>query len=41
MVLSPTPKAEALLRRLTAAHLEELKTLEPALVRALGQISRA
>jgi DNA-binding MarR family transcriptional regulator len=40
MELSPTPKAEALLRRLTAAHLEELKTLEPALVRALGRISR-
>jgi DNA-binding MarR family transcriptional regulator len=39
MELSPTLKAEALLRRLTDAHLEELRTLEPALVRALGRIS--
>jgi DNA-binding MarR family transcriptional regulator len=36
-----TPKAEDLLRQLTAAHLEELKTLEPALARALGRLSRS
>jgi DNA-binding MarR family transcriptional regulator len=35
-----TPAAEALLRRLTAAHLEEIGTLEPALARALGRLSR-
>lgn len=39
--LTLTPKAEALLDRLTPAHLEELKTLEPALARALGKLSRA
>jgi DNA-binding MarR family transcriptional regulator len=39
--LTLTPKAKALLDRLTAAHLEELKTLEPALARALGKLSRA
>jgi len=39
--LALTPKAENLLRRLTAAHLEELKTLEPALTCALGRLSRA
>jgi DNA-binding MarR family transcriptional regulator len=33
--LALTPKAEALLRDLTSAHVEELKTLEPALIRAL------
>jgi DNA-binding MarR family transcriptional regulator len=38
--LTLTPKAEDLLHRLTAAHLEELKTLEPALTRALGRLSR-
>ncbi len=38
--LALTPKAEALLHRLTSAHLEELKTLEPALARALGRLSR-
>jgi DNA-binding MarR family transcriptional regulator len=38
--LTLTPKARALLDRLTAAHLEELKTLEPALARALGKLSR-
>jgi DNA-binding MarR family transcriptional regulator len=38
--LAITPKAEALLRQLTAAHLQELKTLEPALARALGRLSR-
>jgi DNA-binding MarR family transcriptional regulator len=38
--LALTPTAEALLRRLTAAHLEEIKTLEPALARALGRLSR-
>jgi DNA-binding MarR family transcriptional regulator len=41
MELVLTPKARALLERLTAAHLEELKTLEPALARALGKLSRA
>lgn len=35
-----TEKASVLLRRLTAAHLEELKTLEPALTRALGKHRR-
>jgi len=39
--LTLTPKARALLDQLTAAHLEELKTLEPALARALGKLSRA
>lgn len=39
--LGLTPKAEAILRRLTAAHLEELRVLEPALMRALGGIDRA
>lgn len=39
--LALTPKAAALLDRLTAAHLEELKTLEPALAQALGKLSRA
>jgi len=39
--LTLTPKAKALLDRLTPAHLEELKTLEPALARALGKLSRA
>ena len=39
--LSLTPKARALLDRLTPAHLEELKTLEPALTRALGRLSRS
>ena len=35
-----TGQASVLLRRLTAAHLEELKTLEPALTRALGKHRR-
>ena len=35
--LALTHIASDLLRRLTAAHLEELKTLEPALKRALGR----
>jgi DNA-binding MarR family transcriptional regulator len=39
--LTLTRKAKALLDRLTAAHLQELKTLEPALARALGKLSRA
>jgi DNA-binding MarR family transcriptional regulator len=39
--LKLTAKAKVLLDRLTAAHLEELKTLEPALARALGKLSRA
>ena len=38
--LALTPRAEALLRRLTAAHLKELKKLEPALTRALGRLNR-
>lgn len=41
MELALTPKAEILLRELTAAHLEELRTMEPALIRALGQLSRS
>ncbi|GJD52117.1 hypothetical protein OPKNFCMD_4879 [Methylobacterium crusticola] len=41
MELALTRKAEALLRHLTAAHLDELGTLEPALVRALGRLGRA
>ena len=36
MDLVPTGHAQDLLNRLTGAHLEELKTLEPALVSALG-----
>ena len=35
--LTLTETASELLRRLTAAHFEELKTLEPALTRALGK----
>jgi DNA-binding MarR family transcriptional regulator len=38
--LALTLKADELLRQLTAAHLEELKTLEPALARAVGRLSR-
>ena len=41
MELALTPEAEALLRRLTAAHLEELGSLEPALIRALALRSDA
>lgn len=41
MELALTAKAEALLHRLTAAHLGELRTLEPALARALGRLSRS
>ncbi len=40
VALTPTQKAEALLARLTAAHLEELRTLEPALTKALGRMRR-
>ena len=36
--LSLTQAASALLHRLTAAHLKELRTLEPALKRALGKL---
>lgn len=36
--LALTPKAVDLLGRLTVAHLAELKTLEPALTRALGKL---
>jgi DNA-binding MarR family transcriptional regulator len=39
--LTLTPKAKAKLDRLTPAHVEELKTLEPALAKALGKLSRA
>jgi DNA-binding MarR family transcriptional regulator len=41
MELRATAKAEALMHRLTAAHLSELETLEPSLTRALGRLSRA
>ncbi|WP_457108353.1 MarR family winged helix-turn-helix transcriptional regulator [Methylobacterium sp. P5_C11] len=41
MELALTPKAEILLGELTAAHLEELRTMEPALIRALGRLSRS
>jgi DNA-binding MarR family transcriptional regulator len=40
MELVLTPKAEALLHRLTAAHLEELRNLEPVLSAALGRLGR-
>ena len=39
--LTLTPRARALLDRLTAAHLEELTVLEPALARALRRLGRA
>jgi len=38
--LAPTPRAEALLRTLTAAHLEELRGLAPALAGALAPMGR-
>lgn len=38
--LTLTPKAEALLHRLTSAHVEELTNLEPALSRALRRLGR-
>lgn len=38
--LALTPKAEAMLAALSAAHLEELKALEPALTAALARLSR-
>ncbi len=38
--LALTETASNLLRQLTAAHLEELKALEPALTRALGKHRR-
>jgi DNA-binding MarR family transcriptional regulator len=41
MELALTPRAHVLLARLTAAHLEELRSLEPALVKALGRLSHA
>jgi DNA-binding MarR family transcriptional regulator len=41
MELVLTPKAEILLGELTTAHLEELRTLEPALIRVLGRLSRS
>ncbi len=39
MTLTLTENAESLLRRLTAVHLNELTTLEPALMQALGRLS--
>lgn len=38
--LSLTPRAEALLRTLTVAHLAELRDLAPALAEALGPVTR-
>jgi DNA-binding MarR family transcriptional regulator len=38
--LALTPRAEALLRTLTAAHLEELRGLAPALAEALASAAR-
>ena len=38
--LTLTPKAQALLERLTEVHLEELVNLEPALTKALGRLGR-
>jgi DNA-binding MarR family transcriptional regulator len=38
--LAITPKAADLLAQLTPAHVQELRTLEPALVRALGKLNR-
>jgi DNA-binding MarR family transcriptional regulator len=38
--LALTPKARALLERLTAAHLRELKSLEPELIRSLSRLTR-
>ena len=38
--LTLTPRATALLQRLTAVHLEELRTLEPTLARALTRLHR-
>ena len=40
MRLALTAKAESLLAELSAAHLEELKSLEPALTAALARLSR-
>ena len=40
MELGLTETAAALLHRLTAAHLDELENLEPALARALGKLHR-
>jgi DNA-binding MarR family transcriptional regulator len=38
--LALTPKAESLLAELSAAHLKELKSLEPALTAALARLAR-
>lgn len=38
--LTITPKARDLMHRLTTAHVRELETLEPALAKALGKLSR-
>lgn len=40
MELTLTSQAEFVLAELTTAHLEELRTMEPALVRALGKLDR-
>lgn len=40
LALTLTPKAESLLQQLTAAHLAELRTLEPALTHALARMHR-
>jgi DNA-binding MarR family transcriptional regulator len=40
MRLALTTKAESLLAALSAAHLEELKSLEPALTAALARLGR-
>lgn len=39
--LELTPRARARLENLTSAHLEELRSLEPSLVRVLGRTLRA
>lgn len=41
MELALTSRAEAVLAELTTAHLEELRTMEPALVRALRKLDRS
>ena len=38
--LTMTAKARDLMHRLTTAHVRELETLEPALAKALGRLSR-
>jgi DNA-binding MarR family transcriptional regulator len=41
MRLAPTDKAEGVLAELSAAHLEELRSLEPALTSALQRLNQA